>query len=90
MEVMTELRKLTTGEARESFAEIVNATAFGRERVVFTRHGKEVAALVPMSDLELLQQLECIIDLEEARKALAEAQAGGTIHLSDFKKELGI
>lgn len=87
---MTDIRKLTTGEARENFADVINAAGYGAQRVVLTRHGKEVAAVVPISDLELLHQLERIIDLEEARKALIEAGEAGATPLDVLKKELGL
>ena len=83
------VRQYTTGEARDNFAELVSKAAFGAQRVVITRHGKTAAAIVPISDLELLNELERMIDVEEARKALIEAQTG-TISLKDLKKQLGV
>lgn len=59
-------------EARESFSTTVNRVAFGGERVVLTRHGKRVAAVVPVEDLDLLEELEDARDLEEVRAALAD------------------
>lgn len=46
------MRKLSTGEARENFADVVNDAAYGAKRTVITRHGKEIAAVVPVSDLQ--------------------------------------
>ena len=43
--------KLTTTEAREMLSELVNRAAFGDERVVLTRHGKEMAVIISMADL---------------------------------------
>lgn len=45
------MRKMSTGDARDKFAEIVNEAAYADKRTVITRHGKEVAAIVPISDL---------------------------------------
>jgi prevent-host-death family protein len=85
------MRQYTTGEARDRFSEVVNEAAFGAHRVVLTRHGKSIAAVVPVSDLDLLNELERIIDVEEARKALLEAKEGkGSISLMDLKKQLDI
>lgn len=83
------MRQYTTGEARNNFSELVNEAAYGAHRVVLTRRKKPVAAVVPISDLELLNELERIIDVEEARKALLEAQSG-SISLKDLKKQLGV
>jgi prevent-host-death family protein len=50
--------KLTTTEAREVLSELVNRAAFGQERVILTRHGKELAVLISIADLERLLALE--------------------------------
>jgi prevent-host-death family protein len=84
------MREYTTGEARDRFSEVVNEAAFGDERVVLTRHGKPIAAVVPFSVLELLHELERIIDLDEAEKALKEGKTEGFTSLDDLKKEFGL
>lgn len=45
-------------QARSDLAELVNRVAYSGERVVLTRHGKPLAALVSPSDLERLEQAE--------------------------------
>ncbi len=50
--------RLTTTEAREVLSELVNRAAFGRERVIITRHGKELAVLISIDDLERLLVLD--------------------------------
>ena len=77
-------------EARESFSETVNRVAFGGERVVLTRHGRRVAAVVPIEDLELLEQLEDARDLDDVRLALADPENRERIAWSDLKTQLGI
>jgi prevent-host-death family protein len=47
--------KLTTTEAREMLSELVSRAAFGDERVVLTRHGKEMAVIISMADLAKLE-----------------------------------
>ncbi|TLY16409.1 MAG: type II toxin-antitoxin system Phd/YefM family antitoxin [Nitrospirae bacterium] len=81
---------LTASKVRKGFSETLNRVAFGKERVVLHRHGKEVAAVVPIEDLKLLQELEDRIDLADARAALAEAKKKGTKPLQTIKKELGL
>jgi len=75
-------------EARESFSTTVNRVAFGGERVVLTRHGKRVAAVVPIADLDLLEQLEDAADLDEVRSALADPANGNPIAWDDLKAQL--
>jgi prevent-host-death family protein len=44
--------------ARAEFADMVNRVVYGGERVVVTRHGKPLVALVPAADLERLEQAD--------------------------------
>lgn len=50
--------KISTVDARKNFADIVNKVAYGDERVILTRRGQSVAALVSIAELELLQKIE--------------------------------
>jgi prevent-host-death family protein len=77
-------------EAREQFATIINQVAFGGERVRLTRHGKAVAAVVPIEDVEFLEDLEDEIDLELAREALAEMETEPGIPWEQVKQDLGL
>lgn len=76
--------------ARESFSTTVNRVAFGGERVVLTRHGRRVAAVVPIEDLELLEQLEDARDLDDVRAALADSANRDTVGWEDLKAQLGL
>lgn len=79
-------RKIASSTARSEFADIVNRAAYAGERVIVHRRQKPVAAVVPLSDLELLEQLEDRIDLESARKRLSEP----TVPWTKIKKDLGL
>ena len=70
----------------------MNRVAYGRERIVLHRRGKDLAALVPVEDLVLLEQLEDRLDLEEAEKILAKSKARGEkpIPWEKAKKKLGL
>ncbi len=81
---------LPVSKAREGFADTINRVAFGRERVVVKRRGKEVAAVVPIDDLRLLEELEDWIDLADARAALAETKKKGAKPLDVILKELSL
>jgi prevent-host-death family protein len=72
--------------------QIIQKAAVDKERIVLTRRGKELAALVPMEDMRLLEELEDRFDLEEARVALAEAKADPErpIPWERLKAELGL
>jgi prevent-host-death family protein len=45
-------------QARAEFADLVNRVVYGGERIVVTRHGKAIVALVPAADLDRLEQLD--------------------------------
>lgn len=82
--------QLSVQEAREQLADLLNRAAYGKERIILTRRGKPVVAVVPIEDLQLLQDLEDQLDLEEARAALAEAREKGTIPWEQVKQQLGL
>ena len=81
-------RKMSAAEARKNFANIVNRVAFGNESIIVTRRGEDVAAIVSIDELKLLQQIEDRMDIEEARKALEEP--GENIPAEKLWKELGL
>lgn len=45
-------------QARAELADLINRVVYGNERVVVTRHGKPLVALVSAADLELLEAVE--------------------------------
>ena len=79
--------RLAASDARKDFSGTLNRVAFGSERIVLERHGKDVAAVVPIEDLKLLQQLEDHLDLDAARNALKEE---GSVTWKKLKAELGL
>ncbi|OEU57359.1 MAG: toxin-antitoxin system antitoxin subunit [Desulfobulbaceae bacterium S3730MH12] len=79
---------ISTAEARKNFADIVNGVAYGKEPVILTRRGRKIAALISIEELELLQTIEDLVDIENARKALAES--GENIPAQEIWKELGL
>jgi len=79
---------MSAAEARKNFANIVNRVAFGNESIVLTRRGEDVAAIVSIEELKLLQQIEDRMDIEDAINALDES--GENIPADEFWKELGL
>jgi prevent-host-death family protein len=84
--------KFSTAEARGKLALIIQKAAVEKERIILTRRGKELAALVPIEDMRFLEELEDRLDLEEARAALAEAKGDPErpIPWERLKAELGL
>ncbi len=81
---------IAASKVRQDLSDILNRVAYGRQRVVLERRGKEIAAVIPIEDLRLLEALEDRIDLADARAALAEANKKGTKSLEVIMKELGL
>jgi prevent-host-death family protein len=70
------MTRLPATEAREKLSEIINRVAFGHERIVLQRRGKDICALVSMEEAALLERLveeaEDRRDLEEAARRLSD------------------
>jgi prevent-host-death family protein len=80
---------LSTTAARDRFSEIVDRAASGKERVVLTRRGKPVVAVVPIEDLELLVTLEDERDSEMIHASISAWEAAGRpgTSLEDYIRE---
>lgn len=84
------MARMTASQIRGEFAEALNRVVYKGERIILRRRGKDVAALVSIEDLEVLQGVENREDILDARAAKEEAEREGTTPLADFKKELGL
>ena len=85
------MTRLSASQARQEFPEMLNRAAYGKERTIVSRRGKDLAAVIPVEDLQLLERLAREemdrLDVQAARAAMAEARTKGTISLA--KKRLG-
>jgi prevent-host-death family protein len=79
-------------EAREHFEDLLDRAVKRKERVLLTRRGKPVAALVPIGDVEFLEAIENLLEAEEYRRAKKEFEHSGeaAIPWERIKAELGI
>jgi prevent-host-death family protein len=81
---------MSTLDAKEKFTELLNHVSHTKERVILTRRGKELAALVSLEDLQFLESTQDKNDLNEAIDALKESKNGSTVSLEKLKEEIGI
>ena len=79
------MSSMSTDKAKNDFSKVVERAAREKERVVLTRKGKKVAAVVPIEDLKLLEELDDRQDVADAKKALAEP--GPNIPWEQIKKK---
>lgn len=80
---------IDTVDAKEEFSKIINRVSHNKERILLIRRGKEIAAIVPIEDLELLQKSQSKNDLDQAIESLDEARKQGCISLADLKSAIG-
>ncbi len=76
----------------QEFGDTLERVSLGKERVVLQSHGQDVAVLVPLEDLSLLERLEDLADLKAAEAAEAEAVAKGEppIPWEEARQQLGL
>jgi len=80
---------ISTVNAKQEFSELIHRVSHNKERIILTRRGQEIAAIVPLEDLHILQSSQNQSDLQEAIDALKEARSSGTISLDTLKEEIG-
>ena len=84
------MARVNIAKSQEEFPQIVKRAAKDKERTIVSRNGKDLAAVIPMEDLRLLDRLKKRemdrLDIEAAREALAER--GQNISLRELMKEL--
>ena len=81
---------VTVADARNDLAELLNRVAYGKERLVITRHGREVAAIVPIEDLHLTTRLRKFVARKDVARALAELDSGKASSWEQLRQELGV
>lgn len=82
-------KRITTGEARGQFSEIISQASYGKKRVILTRHGKDLVAVVPVEDLELIEELQDRLDVQEAERRLKDPRES-SIPYEQVRKNLGL
>lgn len=86
----TYVNTIDAKDAKEEFSELINRVSHNKERIILTRRGKEIAAIVPLEDFLYLQKSQNKNDFDDAVEALQEARSQGTITLEDFKAEISL
>ena len=87
------MTRVSMAEARKDLAAIVNRAAYTHERTVITRHDADVAAIISIDELRLLDALiekwEDEEDIAAADAALVEAREDA-VPWDHIKREFGI
>lgn len=80
------MNSIPISDARKQLSDLGNRVSMRGERIVIGRQGKDLFALVPMEDLDLLERLEDKLDLGTIRQRLDEP----AVPLADLKEELDL
>jgi len=81
------MTEIGVADIRANLAEVINRVAYGGERIVLQRRGKQVLAVVPMEDFEILSALEDRADVKAALRARKEK---GAVPIEKIKARLGM
>jgi prevent-host-death family protein len=87
---MSAVTAISVADARSDLAELLNRVAYGKERLVITRHGREVAAIVPVEDLDLVKRLRRFVARKDVARALDQLDTGRTASWEQLRRELGL
>ncbi|MFE3945417.1 type II toxin-antitoxin system Phd/YefM family antitoxin [Streptomyces sp. NPDC059118] len=74
-------------QARAELAELINRVVYGGERVVVTRHGKPLVALVSADDLERLETSEAA---DEEQVISSVSSIGSSVSAPGERRRFGI
>lgn|GEM_PF-433179 len=86
---ITKTQRISTTEARKDLSDVVNRAAYGEERVLLTRYGEDVACLISMEEVRLLELLEDRMELEHLTQALERVKASGSAPWAELKEVFG-
>jgi prevent-host-death family protein len=80
---------ITATRLRNVIGSVLNDVQFKGERVILNRQGKPAAALIPIEDLQLLEELEDRMDIEEIERVMADPHTEW-LTLEEARRELGL
>lgn len=77
---------------QENIDDVLERVVGNGERVVLHENGKEVAVIVPIADLAIIEEIEDLLDNDEADRALADMDntGGRPVPIEVIKKKLGL
>lgn len=53
---MANQQEVALSELRENLSDLINESAFGKKRIILNRRGKRMVAIIPIEDLEILEE----------------------------------
>ncbi len=83
------MSRQAASKVREDFSEVIDEVRHHGERVILHRRGKDVAAIVPLEDLALIEAIEDKMDVEEAMRRLNDPK-DESMPYDEIRKKLGL
>jgi len=80
---------MTAVKVRDNFSEVVARAAYGKERIYITKNGKNLAALIPVEDMTLLEELEDRLDAAEADRILDKTKPTDLVPFEEYLRKRG-
>lgn len=80
---------MTAVKARDNFSEVVARAAYGKERIYITKNGKNLAVLIPVEDMALLEELEDRLDAAEADRILDKTKPTDLVPFEEYLRKRG-
>lgn len=77
---------ISSSELRTRVADILSRVAYAGERIVITRNGMSIAALVPVGDFDLIEQIhqQILSDVEAFERDPNKVKISESMPLYDF------
>ena len=80
--------RVSSSKVRDEFSDMLNRVLYQGARIVLNRRGKNIAALIPIEDFEILEALENRKDIEDFRTTKEEKS--DDVAWEDLKREAGM
>ena len=80
---------MTAVKVRDNFSEVIARAAYGKERIYITKNGKNLAALIPVEDMLLLEELEDRLDAADADRILDKTKPTDLVPFKEYLRKRG-
>ncbi len=80
---------MTAVKVRDNFSEVVARAAYGKERIYITKNGKNLAAIIPVEDMALLEELEDRLDAADADRILDKTKPTDLVPFEEYLRKRG-
>ena len=84
---MNDLQTISSSMIRENLSEYLNQVTYNKTDFLVQKRNRTVAVLIPVEKYELLEQLEDLVDVRLALKALKEEEISFEEVLAGLKKK---